>query len=187
MPITLDALKQKAIAKGYNLSGDKFVLRDWPIIQGFLAFEYNIQAEYRATIRDLASGANSIFDPSFRFVNKTDEQPVAGEYTYGTIHVHSGLNLHTTETVTVKSNAKVEVVVDGEWVEVTEFPVEYSTQDIEIPFRFVPQQTGNSIVFSSPTFTSTYLFNAAPFESENETPAICGEAVCGLTIVGDEE
>lgn len=187
MPITLDALKQKAIAAGYNLSGDKFVLRDWPVIQGFLAFEYNIQAEYRATVRDLVSGANSIFDPSFKFENKTSERPVAGEYSYGTIRIHSGLNLHTVETVSVASNATVEVVINGKWTEVTQFDVEYTTQDIELPFRFIPQQTGNSIVFSTPTFTSTYLFNAVPFESEDQTPAICGKAVCGLTIVGDEE
>lgn len=187
MPITLDALKQKAIAAGYNLSGNKFVLRDWPIIQGFLAFEYNIQADYRATIRDLSSGANSIFDPQLRFENKTKERPVAGKYSYGTILVHAGLNLGETETVTVKSNATLEIAINGKWTQVDSFEIEYTTQDLEIPFRFIPAQTGNSITFTSPTFTSTYLFNAIPFESGDQTPAICGEAICGLTVVGDIE
>ena len=187
MPITLNDLKQKAIAAGYNLKGDKFELRDWPFLKAYLLFTFGIDANYRATVRDLVSGANTIFDPSFSFESKSNAQPVAGEYSYGTIRVHAGVNLGTSEEVTVKSQASVEVVIDGKWTQVTSFSIDYTTQDVELPFRFMPAQTGNSITFTSPTFTSVYLFNAIPFESENETPAICGEAVCGLTIVGDEE
>ena len=176
MPITLNDLKQKAIAAGYNLKGDKFELRDWPFLKAYLLFTFGIDANYRATVRDLVSGANTIFDPFLSFESKSDVQPVAGEYSYGTIRVHAGVNLGMSEEVTVESQALVEVVIDGKW-----------TQVVELPFRFMPAQTGNSITFTSPTFTSVYLFNAIPFESEDETPAICGEAVCGLTIVGDEE
>lgn len=185
MPITLNQLKQKAIAAGYNLSGEVFQLRDWSIIQGFLAFDCNIQAEYSSVIRDIASSADSVFDPHFTFTNKTEERPVAGQYSYGTINVHAGLNMGITETVSIKSTAKVEIVQNGVWTPVTAFELTYTAQDMELPFRFIPEQTGNSIEFTSPTFTSLYLFVSIPFEG-GQTPSICGEAVCGLTIVGDE-
>lgn len=187
MPITLNDLKKKAISAGYNLKGEKFELRDWPFVKAYLLFNLGIDADYSEIIRDTTSSANSVFDPHFSFESKNDVRPVAGEYTYGTILVHAGVNLGISEEVNIESQATVEVFLDGKWTEVKTFSVEYTTQDIEIPFRFNPAQTGNSIKFVSPTFTSIYLFNAIPFESKDETPAICGEAVCGLTIVGDIE
>ena len=188
MPITFTQLKQKAIAAGYNLKGEKFEVRDWPFIKAYLAFTFGIQANYLATVRDVVSHANSIFDPHFSFENRDDSKPVAGEYSYGTIHAHAGVNLGTEEVVTIEGNGTVvEIVLDGKWTPVTSFTLNYHTQDIEIPFRFKPAQTGNSVTFTTPTFTSVYLFTAIPFESGDETPAICGEAVCGLTIIGKDE
>ena len=185
MPISLNELKRRAIARGYNLRGDVFEVKDWPIIKGFLAFEYGIKAWYRPTMRDFVSGANTPFDPSFTFENQTDDPPIVAKYSYGIIKVHAGLNLHTSETITTTSTAKVEVAIGGEWKDASEFTVNFDTQDSEIHFRYKPADSGNSITFSSPTFTSVYLFNSIPYQPGERTPAICDEAVCGLTILGE--
>ena len=187
MLMALDELKQKAIEAGYNLSGETFQFKDWPVLNGFLLFKYGIKTDYYAVMRDLTSGAVPCFKPSLKFENNTCEQPVAFKYSYGRIIIHAGMNLHTTEQIAIESNATVEIPLDGKWTPVTSFSYEYKSQDSSLPFRFIPQQTGNSIKFSSPTLKSTYLFIALPFKEEERTPAICAKAICGLTVVGDDK